>query len=162
RRALTEEFGGTVGNYTNPLKTLVNAADADAYYGAALPSTVTNNVWTRIRNANFLIEKIDGAGTGLSASFRQTAKGQMYFLRAIQYFDLVRVYGGVPLILDVEEASADNPAVKVPRAKTSEVFAQIAKDLDSAAALLPAKWPNAGTDFGRATSVAALAYKSRV
>jgi hypothetical protein len=160
RRALTEEFGGSVGNYTNPNKTLMYAADADPYYGAALPASVTNNAYTRIRNANFLLQKIDGVGQALSASFRQTAKGQMYFFRALQYFDLVRVYGGVPLILNVQEASIDNDSIKVPRAKTSEVFTQVVKDLDSAAALLPVKW--GGSDFGRFTSIAALAWKSRV
>lgn len=162
RRALTEEFGGTIGNYTNPNKTLHFAADADPYYGAALPASVTNNAYTRIRNANFLLEKIDGIGQVLPEDFRKTAKGQMYFFRALQYFDLARVYGGVPIVLDVEEASSDNEAIKIPRSKTSEVFDQIVRDLDSAAAMLPAKWPNQSTDYGRFTSVAALAMKSRV
>ena len=44
----------------------------------------------------------------------------------------------------------------------SECFAQIAKDFDSAAALLPARWTVASTDYGRFTSAAALAMKSRV
>lgn len=162
RSNMTEELGGTIPNYINPTKTLQFAADADPYYGAALPASVTNNPYTRIRNANFLLEKIDGIGQALSEDFRKTAKGQMYFFRALQYFDLVRIYGGVPIITDVEEASADNEAIKVPRSKTSEVFDQIVKDFDSAAALLPARWPNEGTDYGRFTSVAALAMKSRV
>jgi hypothetical protein len=76
---MTEEIGGTISNWINPNKTLELATDADSYYGAALPASVTNNPYTRIRNASFLIEKIDGVGQALSESFRNTSKGQMYF-----------------------------------------------------------------------------------
>jgi starch-binding outer membrane protein, SusD/RagB family len=164
RHIITEEqgAGGNVNNYINPNRTLMFAADADTYYGTALPASVTNNPYTRIRNANFLIQKIDGIGQSLPEAFRNTSKGQMYFFRALQYFDLVRVYGGVPIILDVQEASAEDESIKVPRAKTSEVFDQIIKDFDSAAALLPMKWTVANTDYGRFTRAAALAMKSRV
>jgi len=162
RRNITEEIGGTVHNYTNPNKTLQLATDADSYYGAALPASVTNNPYTRIRNANFLLEKIDGIGQALPEAFRKTARGQMYFFRALQYFDLVRIYGGVPIVTNVQNASATDETVKLPRAKTSEVFDQIIKDFDSAAALLPMKWATAGTDYGRFTAAAALAMKSRV
>jgi hypothetical protein len=162
RSGSTEETGG-ITNFTNPDKQLIQASQADGYYGAALKSGVDNNAYTRIRFANFLIEKIDGGvGQALSEDFRKTAKGQMYFFRALQYFDLVRVYGGVPLVLQVQNASATDESIKLPRAKTSEVFDQIIKDLDSAATLLPMQWASAGTDYGRFTAAAAIAMKSRV
>lgn len=162
RTKMTEEIGGTISNYINPNKNLQLANEADSYYGGALPTSVTNNPYTRIRNANFLLEKIDGIGQALPEAFRKTARGQMYFFRALQYFDLVRIYGGVPIVLTVQNASADDESIKAPRAKTSEVFAQIVKDFDSAAALLPMKWPNEATDYGRFTAAGALAMKSRV
>jgi starch-binding outer membrane protein, SusD/RagB family len=165
RRALTEEFGG-ISNYTNPNKTLVLASDADAYYTGGkpgnLPTGIDNNPYTRIRNANILLTKIDSVGTALSEDFKKTAKGQMFFFRALQYFDLVRVYGGVPIELEVHDASFDNESIKTPRAKTSEVFDQIIKDFDSAVYYLPMKWANQGSDYGRFTRAAALAMKSRV
>jgi len=165
RRGLTEEFGG-VSNYTNPTKTLQFATEADAYYtggqNGGLPTSIQANPYTRIRNANLLIQRIDSLGVVLSEDFRKTAKGQMFFFRALQYFDLVRVYGGVPIELEVHEASFNDESIKTPRAKTSEVFDQIIKDFDSAAALLPLKWANQGTDYGRFTKAAALAMKSRV
>jgi len=158
----TDEVGGTVTNWTNPNKQLLQASQADSYYGAA-PNNVDNNSYTRIRFANFLIEKIDGGvAQVLNEDFKRTAKGQMYFFRALQYFDLVRVYGGVPLVLKVQDASVDDPTIKLPRAKTSEVFDQIATDFDSAAALLPKVWTSSGSDYGRFTRPAALAMKSRV
>ena len=159
RSRMTEEIGGTVGDMINPQKTLIEATQADNYYGAALSSGVSNNPYTRIRSANFLLLKIDEVGTSLSAQFRQRARGQMFFLRALQYFDLVRIYGGVPIVTTVESASPSDESIKHPRAKASECFAQIVADLDSAAALLPATWE--ATNYGRFTSGAALAMKSR-
>lgn len=159
RTRMTEEIGGTVGDLINPQKTLVNAAEADGYYGSTLSASSSNTPYTRIRNCNFLLQKIDEVGQSLSATFRQRARGQMYFFRALQYFDLVRTYGGVPIVTTVENASATDPAIQHPRAKTSEVFAQITADFDSAAALLPATWDAA--NYGRFTSVAALSMKSR-
>jgi starch-binding outer membrane protein, SusD/RagB family len=160
RTRMTEEMGGTVPNQINSQKTLINSTDADGYYGAALSSSVQNNPYSRIRTANFLLEKMDGVGKSLPASFRQRARGQMFFLRALQYYDLVRIYGGVPIVTTVHAASATDSTIKVPRAKSSEVFAQIIADLDSAAALLPVNWD--GNNYGRFTNGAALAMKSRV
>lgn len=160
RRNITEEVAGTVHNYINPTKTLKLASEADSYYGTALPGGINNNSYTRIRAANLLIEKIDELGQSLSESFRNTAKGQMYFLRALQYFDLMRVYGGVPIVTHTQLASSDDESIRTPRAKTSEVVAQIIKDLDSAALLLPMKWDAA--NYGRLSAAGALAMKSRV
>jgi len=162
RSRSTEELGGTVTNFTNPNKTIQLATEADGYFGTTLPASgVTNNPYTRIRFCNFLLAKIDGIGQVLPEAFRKTAKGQMYFLRALQYYELVRVYGGVPLVLGVQEASSSDETIREPRATAAACFTQITRDFDSAVALLPARWPNA-TDYGRVTGSAALAMKSRV
>ncbi len=158
----TEEIGGTVSNYINPNKNLQLASEADAYYGSALTSSVTNNPYTRIRFCNFLLEKMNGVGQALSESFRKTAKGQAFYLRGLQYFYLVRTYGGVPIVTTVSNASSTDETIRTPRSSATDCFKQIIKDFDSAAALLPMKWPTLGTDYGRATSAAALAMKSRV
>lgn len=160
RTRSTEEIGGTITDYINPQKTLVDAVNGDTYYGKGLTAGVQNDPYSRIRNANFLLLKIDEKGATLSADFKKKVRGQMFFLRALQYFDLVRVYGGVPLVTTVENATADDPSIQHPRATTSECFTQITADFDSAAALLPATWDAA--NYGRFTSGAALAMKSRV
>jgi starch-binding outer membrane protein, SusD/RagB family len=160
---MTEEIGGTVGNYINPNRNLQLATEADAYYGGLLvTSGVQNTPYTRIRFANTILEKIDVEGQTLSQSFKNTAKGQAYYFRALQYFYLVRTYGGVPLVLKVQEASSTDESIRIPRSTASECFAQIAKDFDSAAALLPGVWTSPSTNWGRFTSGAALAMKSRV
>ncbi|MCH5597785.1 RagB/SusD family nutrient uptake outer membrane protein [Niabella ginsengisoli] len=162
RSRMTEEIGGTVGDYINPNKTLRLASEADAYYGASVGGSVQNNPYTRIRFANFLIQKIDEVGLTLPESFRKTAKGQMYFLRALQYFDLVRIYGGVPIVTAAQNASSTDETIREPRATSSECFDQIIKDLDSAATLLPMIWDVPGSNYGRLTAAGALAMKSRV
>lgn len=160
RSRSTEEIGGTVTDYINPQKNLTDASQADAYFGAQLVVNPANVPYTRIRNANYLIQEIDEKGQALSDEFKNKAKGQMLFFRGLQYFDLMRVYGGVPIVTKVEAASALDSSIKHPRASTEQVVDQIISDFDSAAMLLPATW--GANDYGRFTSGAALAMKSRV
>lgn len=78
--------------------------------------------------------------------------GEAKFLRALHYYYLAGLFGGVPLILDeTREITSEGQ----PRATAAETWAQIQTDLAEAAAALPTSWP--GTDYGRATKGAALA-----
>jgi hypothetical protein len=70
---------------------------------------------------------------------------------------LENYYGGVPLILDAPNLATQ---ADLPRTPREEVVAQILKDLDSAALVLPLKYSKG--DVGRATKGAALALKARV
>lgn len=119
-------------------------------------NSITANRYFDIRRCNVAIEGLN-AGT-LPAATRDKLKGQFYFLRAFVYFRLVSLYGGVPLILKAQDLNGDD--LNLPRAKTSECIAAIAKDLDSAAAYLPPTW--SGADYGRITKATALAYKGKV
>lgn len=143
---LTEEIGGTVGNYINPNKNLQFATEADAYYGGTLTGSTTNTPYTRIRFTNFLLEKIEEKGQALSQTFKNTTRGQAYYFRALQYFYLVRTYGGVPLVLTVQNGSSTDESIRTPRSTATECFTQIIKDFDSAALLLPAKWDVAASN----------------
>ncbi|HEX8023745.1 RagB/SusD family nutrient uptake outer membrane protein [Mucilaginibacter sp.] len=82
---------------------------------------------------------------------RDLYTGQAKFLRALMYFNLVRMFGGVPLVLT--EITSEKQAYSYNRATAAAVYAQIEKDLTEAAAVLPASYT--GTDIGRATSIAA-------
>jgi starch-binding outer membrane protein, SusD/RagB family len=159
RSGLTEEKGG-ISDLINSTKSLETSDDCSQYYGAKLATNVTNSPYTRIRNCNFVINDIDQLGTNVSDSYKKTAKGQMYFLRAIQYFDLVRMYGGVPIVTTISSASAIDESIKYPRATVTQCVDQILSDLDAAASLLPDQWNAA--NYGRVTRAAALAMKSRV
>ncbi|WP_281337056.1 RagB/SusD family nutrient uptake outer membrane protein [Flavobacterium eburneipallidum] len=155
----TEELGG-ISNLINPNVTLQNAADGSSYYGTTLGSTLRNEPYTRIKDCNFLLEKLDVVGAALPQAFRNAIKGQVYYLRALQYFDLMRTYGGVPIVTNSQQASPTDESIKTPRGTVTEVVNQIVADLDLAATLLPPNWDAA--NYGRFTRGAALAQKSRV
>ena len=156
---MTEEIGG-MQDLINPTLTFFNADDASGYYGTRLEDKVKNEPYHRIRDCNAFLEEIDIKGEKLDEEFRNRAKGQMYYLRALQYFDLMRVYGGVPVVTEVQTPSATDESIKLPRASVTEVVEQIVADFDMAASLLPENWEPA--DYGRFTKGAALAQKARV
>ena len=155
----TEEIGG-ISDMINPNKTLGNASEGSGYFGKTLVENPSNDPYNRIRDCNVMLERIDVDGATLSKTFRDQIKGQMYYLRALQYFDLMRTYGGVPIITTVQTPSKDDPSIKIPRATVTEVVKQIIADFDLAASLLPRTWP--ASDYGRFTKGAAMAQKSRV
>jgi len=99
-----------------------------------------------ITRANYLLENqnnIDFVG-------KDKIIAEARFLRAYFYFELVKFFGDVPLIIDkrigIEEAT------KIPRAPKSEVYAQIEEDLAYAASVLG----TVASQKGRATKGAAL------
>ena len=84
-------------------------------------------------------------------------KGEAFFLRAYFYHNLMRMYGGVPLITKVYGLNED---FTVARNSFKETVDFIVANADSAAALLPLS--HSGVNVGRATKGAALALKARV
>ncbi len=118
-----------------------------------------NNAWTYIRKINIMLEGLDEGA--LDEAAKNRIKGQAYFLRAWVYFNLIKVYGGVPIIEKTQDWINDD--LDVPRNKTSECIDFIVSDLDKAAALLAPGLPaTQGVDRGRATKDTAIALKSRV
>lgn len=120
-----------------------------------------DNNYGRIRVINMLMRDVD-AGT-LPADTKKRLKAHAFFFRAYRYFDLVRLYGGVPIVLTALDAVGEQAKrdALLPRNSTSEVFDQIVRDLDSAIAWLPGKY-TVNSDWGRLTSGAAAAFKGRV
>ncbi|HLT87200.1 MAG TPA: RagB/SusD family nutrient uptake outer membrane protein [Sphingobacterium sp.] len=129
------------------------------YFGQRMGNSVGNNTWTRLRQINMFLTEVDKYD--MEENAKNKLKGQMFFWRAWQYFELVRLYGGVPLVLEAQTPSLEEMENNaVPRSSTSECIAQICADLDMAMELLPGKW--SGADWGRITSGAAAAVKGRV
>jgi hypothetical protein len=113
-------------------------------------------VYQFVRSTNLFFEKIDGVPFDNVAD-KNRMKGEVHFLRAYLYHNLVTMYGGVPIIKKTFGLT-DN--FNVPRDSYDNCIKFIVSDLDSAAALLPLSY--SGNDRGRATKGAALALKSRV
>jgi starch-binding outer membrane protein, SusD/RagB family len=110
--------------------------------------------YSGINKANAVIDNVPKIET--TAAFTQTRKDQVIaeakFLRALHYYWLAGMFGGLPLKL---EATTTIEGAELPRSSAEETWAQIQKDLTEAAAVLPTTWPSA--EFGRATKGAALA-----
>ena len=106
----------------------------------------------------FCLTSIDGGNFVRRIIIPEPIKAQALFLRAYQYFEMVKIYGGVPLILTPQDRHNDD--LYVTRNTAKECIDQIVKDLDDAAASLPSIWGE--NDFGRITKGAAMAFKGRV
>ncbi|MCZ4221959.1 RagB/SusD family nutrient uptake outer membrane protein [Pedobacter rhodius] len=123
-------------------------------------STNLQNAWARfyatIAYSNIVLDHVNTPV--MTTANRNGYIGQAKFIRALMYFNLVRMYGGVPLVLN--EITSETQAYTYNRASDQEVYAQIEKDLTEAAAVLPASY--SGSDIGRATSIAANALLGKV
>ncbi|GAB3325037.1 RagB/SusD family nutrient uptake outer membrane protein [Larkinella ripae] len=120
---------------------------------------VKNN-YGKIRVINMFLSDVNG-GT-LPQFTKNKLRAQAQFFRAWRYFELVRLYGGVPLVLTPLAAvgvEARDQAF-LPRNTTAETFATIVKDLDSTIASVPGRWNS--SDWGRITKGTAAAFKGRV
>lgn len=87
-----------------------------------------------INRANLILSKIDKS-TVLSAGFKARAVAEVKFLRAYFYFDLVRWFGNVPLIL---KELTPSELYTQTQSTPAQIYAQIEKDLRDAIAGLPA------------------------
>lgn len=122
-------------------------------------------LWARsyagIRAVNYALSIINGEK--LSAEHKSRIIGELEFIRAFRYQDLIRNYGGVVLVGDTVTQLTDNlqaPAL-FARATIQQSIAYATAQLDDAAQRLPLN--NDGTwALGRATEGAALALKSRL
>lgn len=126
-----------------------------------LGATNTSGNYFKIRTINMFIRDVN-AGT-MDPAVKKRFIAQAYFWRAFRYFELAKLYGGVPLVLVPLDAVGEEAklAALLPRSSTSETFAQIARDLDSCIKYIPTKWPS-NNDYGRITKGAAQAYKGRI
>ena len=132
--------------------------EGDAYmYGQLTENSVNDWNYGSIRNINILLENIDG-GT-IEESDKNRLKGEALFFRAWSYFNMARLYGGVPLILEPQQLS-DN--LFVERTATTTVIDQIIADLDQAINYLPAIQASSADNTGRVHKGTAMALHGRV
>lgn len=120
-----------------------------------------NSLYKSIRACNLFLEK--EALKKLETTFaedmllKDRLTGEVLFLRAYFYQQLVSLYGGVPIVAQVYGL---NDSFEIKRSSYAECIKFISDDLDRAASLLPLS--HSGNNLGRATKGAALALKSRV
>lgn len=114
--------------------------------------------YTAISRCNDVLEHVDNIP--MAASAKTQAIGEVKFLRAFHYFNLVRQFGGVPLRLSITKAPVDAPSKG--RASVDDVYKQIIADLNDAAANLPEAASYAAIDKGRVAKGSANALLGEV
>lgn len=122
-------------------------------------NTVTENSWRDnyigIQQCNVVLNRV-GNVPGLTDDKKNTTIGEMKFLRGLMYFNLVRIFGDVPLV--TQETSNVNDYFGQGRTASEEVYKQIVADLTEASSLLPEK----ESQRGRANKWAALGILAKV
>jgi hypothetical protein len=144
--------------------TMSYGTDEPKDYGTSLNTNNTqpSTNWGKIRQVNTFIASMEASP--LPEYTKRKFIAQAKFFRAFRYWDLVRIYGGVPLVLTPLNGvgSESRDSALLPRASASACFQQMVADLDYAISALPGKWANQATDWGKITSGAAAAFKGRV
>lgn len=113
--------------------------------------------YSSIRKTNTLIEKMKESQ--LEKNFRTQRSNEARFLRAYMYFEMVKRYGGVPLITEVLAMDSDSTLLFPKRSSEKEIYDFIASEVDTLVKYLPEVQSN--VNYGRPTKFAALALKSR-
>lgn len=150
---------GWMGNTSQSQSDYISLAH---YQGTGQSNGAISNFWQYrykgILRCNVAVERISEANLA-DESLKNRLVAEARFLRGFFYFELVRNFGGVPLItgfLMPEEVAG------ITRATTEEVYQFIEEDLKAAAAALPERSEYAATDLGRATRGAALGLLGKV
>ena len=120
-----------------------------------------NDVWEgryegiyRANNAIFYLDRLQ-----IDAALKNRLVAEAKFLRALWYFDLVRCFGGVPIVTGNIDLNDTESIIEIvfKRKTKAEVYAQIETDLMEAIPALPLKSQYSAADMGRATKGAAQA-----
>ncbi|MDA3890716.1 MAG: RagB/SusD family nutrient uptake outer membrane protein [Salinivirgaceae bacterium] len=120
-----------------------------------------SNLYNAISKANLVITKVDGVtDPSLTEARKNQIKGEALFLRSYHYYNLVTLFGGVPIILATNSTLPED--VRVARSMPQQVFDQILADLDVAISLLPDTYgKDASVNKARATAGAANALAAK-
>ena len=134
-----------IDDYTH---TPVNYALADLWQAA----------YEGINRANYMLQYKDKNPAGETVSFagKESLYGEVYFLRAYYYFQLVRMFGDVPLFTDKRLSLSESKTLK--RSPKADVYKQIEADLAAAVAALPPTQ----VEKGRITKYAAQSLLGKV
>jgi hypothetical protein len=129
-------------------------------YSVFATNTRVQELWSAIYKtiniANNIIDKVPFVNDAtLDQAERNKERGEAFFLRALSYFDLVRLWGNVPLVSRATQTPED--AKDIGNSTPTQIYQFIGRDLDSAETLLPA-----AINRNRATRYTAKALKARL
>jgi len=124
---------------------------------SGITSSLWNGCYQVISRSNIILDKM-GKVT-LTDALKNKFEGESKFLRGLMYFNLVRIFGKVPLVLT--DIKTTQEAFAIGQETVDNIYVQIIKDLTDAATLLPTQY-TVNADKGRATSLAAKTLLGKV
>lgn len=147
-----------IHNYgsTQIVQSNITPADIGSWTRGDVDEFRWDELYRRIRLVYMVLENIDQVPFSDEA-MRSRLKGEVHFLNAFFYMNLVRLHGGVPLVKKTFNLNDD---FAMPRNTLEECVNFIVAESDLAASLLPNS--HTGASLGRATKGAALSIKSRI
>ncbi|MDE6650801.1 MAG: RagB/SusD family nutrient uptake outer membrane protein [Paramuribaculum sp.] len=149
-------LGGVSFGYDNPSYQTIQRGTV------AVNAAYFSNTWTYtyegIARANNVLQNIDKVD--MTDELKAQYKGEAKFMRALYYFNLLNLYGGVPIYDETTIIAEEFTQMLKPRNTAEEVRNFIIADLKDAETSLPESWNTANA--GRATSGAATALKGKV
>jgi len=139
-----------------------HSADATSEGSWQIPNT--NDAWSKpydmVYTANDILEK--GTKAVVADDVRARYFAEARFFRAYAFFNLLKAYGDIPLIMHTIDPTVNPDDLNTPRSPRATVIDTIYADLDYAAQWLPLASAIAAADYGRVSKGAALAMKARV
>jgi starch-binding outer membrane protein, SusD/RagB family len=151
----SDELANTTPNpFIDPFRT--NELTAGNIFCLSLYGTAYNVIFM----ANSLIAGLN-ASAGVSPAVKAELRGEAEVVRALEYFYLVNLYGGVPLVTSIDFSVT----AQLPRDSVSAVYAQIEADLKDAQQVLSTSYLSTAADVGartRPNRLAAMALLARV
>lgn len=144
---------------------LISGYSAVDYFELVADNSISYNLWEGfykiIYRANVIIERVpDVKFPTLSSEnsagllFKDQFIGEAFFMRAFSYYNMVRLFGDVPLHLKEIKSTTQ---INVPRSSSTLVYNSIINDLEKAGDLLPPSYSNngKGNEKGRVSKWAA-------
>lgn len=124
---------------------------------SGISSSLWNGSYQVISRSNLILDKMKKVT--LTDDLKNRFEGESKFLRALMYFNLVRIFGSVPMVLT--DIQTTQEAFSIGQETVENIYKQIIQDLKDAAALLPEQY-TINADKGRATGLAAMTLLGKV
>jgi hypothetical protein len=116
-----------------------------------------NGYYASISKCNTVLQQVGLDSIGTAQSVKTLAQAEARFIRAYDYFMLVRLWANVPL---VDTLASNISQTNVPQSTPDQIYAFIEQDLQFAAANLPVSWP--AKYIGRVTTGSANGMLAKV
>lgn len=134
---------GSLRYYSN------NLLSNDGYCGQ-----LWGDAYTNIYQMNACLEGIAGSNS-LSVSLKDQLAGELEVVRSFYYFNMINVWGGVPLVTTSDFHTTEN----LPRAVVADIYSRMVADLSDAMSRLKADYPSSGRHRPNLYTAAALLAK---